>query len=159
MDTQLPRDQSDLSDLERRLAAWQPKSDGLRSDTMLFAAGLAAGRRGPSRLWPAVCALLLVQVVGLAVWLSSERSQRLALATRLGEGASLPDATKMAANDNSLQSGYSPAPNDYLHQRRRLEQDTNDYLTMAMPQRDEVFEQDSPPATILRAGRWSALLE
>jgi hypothetical protein len=159
MDAQLPRDQNDLSEIERRLAAWQPKSDGLRSDAMLFAAGFAAGRRGPSRLWQAVCALLLVQVVGLAVWLSSERSQRLALASQSGQGVSVPTDATRSASVNQSPFVYVPLPNDYLHQRRRWEQDENYHLAMSIPPRPGDVEQEFPQAAILRAGQWSALLD
>ena len=39
-----PEFPGDLSDLERRLASWQPASAGLNADAMLFAAGQAAAR-------------------------------------------------------------------------------------------------------------------
>jgi hypothetical protein len=155
MDAQLPHDQDDLTDIESRLAAWQPKTDGLRSDAMLF----AAGRRGPSRLWPAVCALLLVQVVGLAFWLSSERSQRLGLASQPVQGVSVPASSTLATSGNALQRAYVPLPNDYLHQRRRLEQDADYHLAMSIPPRPGDVEQEFPQAAILRAGQWSDLLE
>ena len=78
MDAKTPRHEDDLSDFERHLAGWQPASDGLNADAMLFAAGQAAGRRGRSQLlWPMLCALLTVQAAGLGVWgLSERRSAR-----------------------------------------------------------------------------------
>ena len=88
MDAKTPRHEDDLSDFERHLAGWQPASDGLSADAMLFAAGQAAGRRGRSQLlWPMLCALLTVQAAGLGVWGLSERAERQALASRLSERA------------------------------------------------------------------------
>src|SRR5262245_2702578 len=83
MDTPFPRHEDDLNDVERRLAAWQPDSGRLDTDAMLFAAGLAAGRRGRGRfLWPALCVVLTLQAAGLGVWGLSERAERLALNVR-----------------------------------------------------------------------------
>ena len=65
MDAHTPRHEDDLSEFERHLAGWQPSSDGLDADAMLFAAGQAAGRRGRSQLlWPVLCALVTVQAAG-----------------------------------------------------------------------------------------------
>ena len=60
----------DLSDLERRLAACAPSSAGLDADAMLFAAGRASARRGPSGiplagLTACLAALAIVLGVGL----------------------------------------------------------------------------------------------
>ncbi len=56
MDALTPNHEDDLSEFERLLAGWQPSSDGLNADAMLFAAGQAAARRGRSqRIWPILC--------------------------------------------------------------------------------------------------------
>ncbi len=45
----------DLTDLERRLSSWEPTTEGLDSDALLFAAGRASARPGLGRfVWPAL---------------------------------------------------------------------------------------------------------
>ena len=58
MDAQTPRHEDDLSDFERHLAGWQPASDGLDADAMLFAAGTSGrpARAEPTALAGVVCA-------------------------------------------------------------------------------------------------------
>jgi hypothetical protein len=120
MHADTPRHEGDLSDFERRLAGWQPAPAGPGADAMLFAAGLAAGRRGRAwLLWPALCALLAVQAAGLTVWALAERGERLALAARLSEQAPVAPAPELAA------PSYTPAPSDYFSLRRLVEQDTD----------------------------------
>jgi hypothetical protein len=133
MDASTARHQDDLSDFERHLAGWQPASDGLNADAMLFAAGQAAGRRERSQLlWPVLCALLTVQSVGLGVWGLSERAERQALAIHLPERTSIHSAspaTVAAVRDSS----YQPSPGDYLSTRRMMEQDPNGWLASQQP--------------------------
>ena len=111
MDANDPRP-DDLSDLERRLSAWQPS-----------AAGRASARGGRGRvLWPLASACLAVLAVVLGVGLAAERAERLELARRLpGPPTSpvpprVPDMGEAAAADPL-------APNAYLHVRRELERD------------------------------------
>jgi hypothetical protein len=148
-----PHNQDDLSDVERRLADWRPAAAGLDADAMLFAAGQATGRRGRGRLlWPALCVLLATQAVMLGAWGLSERSERLALASRLHESApesSAPPATAVAILPKS---SYTPAPDDYFHLRGRTEQDLNRWLTLAHT--DAPAPGTPPPEpTIPRAGQ------
>jgi hypothetical protein len=158
MDTQLPRDQDDMTDFERRLTGWRPQTNGLNADAMLYAAGLAAAERRTSRLWPALCAVLLAQVAGLAAWGISERSERLALSSQLDGNFSSPVATAKVERDDASRRGYTPSPNDYLHQRRRMEHDASYLLAAASPGRFPV-EQGFPPGAVLRAGEWGELLD
>ena len=130
MDTPCPRREDDLSDMERRLSGWQPATDNLHPDAMLFAAGRAAERRSRAALlWPAACVLLAVQGVGLGVWGLREHAECQALASRLHqrdqEAASLAAAAAAEARDVP----YEPAPGDYLSLRHALERDAGGWLT------------------------------
>jgi hypothetical protein len=159
MDKRLPYHQDDLSDIERRLSAWRPNTEGLDVDAVLFAAGIAAGRQGRSRLWPAVFALLIVPMVGLGAWAVSERSGRLALSMELAKHGPSANAAQQSENPSGEYSRYTPSPNDYLHQRRRAEQDASYYVASVTLTRPDVVDPESRPTTILRAGQWSDLLE
>jgi hypothetical protein len=133
MDANSPRHEDDLSKFERFLAGWRPSSDGLDADSMLFAAGQAAGRRGRSQLlWPMLCALLTVQAAGLGVWGLSERAERQALASRLPERAPTQSASP-ATVAVARESSYEPSPGDYLSTRRLMEQDPNGWLASVQP--------------------------
>jgi hypothetical protein len=159
MDAPTPGREDDLSAVERRLAGWQPESGGLHTDALLFAAGHAAGRRGRGPLlWPALCAVLAVQAAGLGVWGLSERAGRLALAGRLPErppDRGTPPPTAVAALP---ESPSAPSPDDYLHLRRRAEQDPNLWLASAQPAGPPA-PGPPPPPVIFRAGQRDDLLE
>jgi len=159
MDAQRPCDQDDLSNVEHRLSEWRPKAEGLNAEAMLFAAGRASGQRPPSRLWMALCGVLIVQVVGLGAWGISERSERLALSSQLADRALSTVETRQAKQDGSSRRSYVPAPDDYLHQRKRMEQDAGYYVAAASPGRIPGLGQKVPPAAILSAGQWSDLLD
>jgi hypothetical protein len=145
MDASTARRQDDLSDFERHLAGWQPASDGLNADAMLFAAGQAAGRRERSQLlWPVLCALLTVQSVGLGVWGLSERAERQALAIHL------PDRTPTQLASPAIvavvrDSSYQPSPGDYLSTRRLMEQDPNGWLASLQPEAGSKALVPPPP--------------
>src|SRR4051794_1228065 len=88
MDTPRPYGKDDLNEIERRLSAWQPATDDLHPDAMLFAAGRAAGRRGRAALlWPALCVVLALQAAGLGLWALTEHAACQALARRLDQRA------------------------------------------------------------------------
>ena len=158
MDEHSPRHQVDLSDCERRLAGWHPASAGLDADAMLFAAGRAAGRRGPGRLlWPALCLLLAAQAVGLGVWGLSQRAEYRALASRLREFAPDPGAPPANAVAVLPESSYTPSPEDYFHLRRRLEQDPDRGLASWQPAGPQAPEQPPPGPPILRVGQRDGL--
>lgn len=160
MDPHPPRHEADLRDIERRLAGWQPAPGTPGADAMLFAAGLAAGRRGRGRLlWPALCALLAVQAAGLVVWGLSERAERQALANQLRErlpGRSVPATTFVAIVPEPT---YTPSPDDYFHLLRRAEQDPGRWLASLPPAAPPALGPPPPQPVILRAGQRDGLLD
>src|SRR5438445_38546 len=129
MDNNMPHP-DDLTELERRLAAWKPAHDGLDHEAMLFAAGRASARPGGGWLaWPILSGSLALAAVALGVWLAAERSERLAPLRKLVEPAlaSTPVVTPMAE---------PLSPNSYLSLRREWEQQAGDWLnrsTAAVP--------------------------
>src|SRR5215472_13840337 len=85
MDTHTPG-QDDLNDFESRLSEWRPDNLNLDPEAMLFAAGIATGRRGHRRiLMPVLCGLLAALAAGFGVWGVSERAERQAMARLLRE--------------------------------------------------------------------------
>jgi hypothetical protein len=161
MDAKTPRHENDLSDFERHLAGWQPASDGLSADAMLFAAGQAAGRRERSRLlWPLLCAFLTVYAAGLGVWGLSERALRQALASRLSDRSpahSASPAPVVVVRDSS--SSYEPAPGDYLSTRRQMEQDPSGWLASRQPAGLQALGPSPPPPAILTPGQRDGLFD
>jgi hypothetical protein len=138
--------EDDLSDLERRLANWQPAAERLDTDSMLFAAGRAAGRRGwGRRLWPACCVLLATQAVGLLVWGLSERAERQVLTDRLHKLPAAHDSPPAPAV--FAEFGYTPSASDYLHLRRAMEQDPSGGQAF-MPPESAPVEQPPEPAIL-----------
>jgi hypothetical protein len=157
MDTHPPSNDDDLSDLECRLANWQPAAERLDADAMLFAAGRAAGRDGIGRLlWPACCVLLAVQAAGLLVWGLGERAERLVLASSLREPPPAPKSPPAPAV--LAEYVYTPSPNDYLHLRRMMEQDPSGGLASLRPDGPPVGPQPPEPA-ILTPGQRDGLLQ
>jgi hypothetical protein len=159
MDTNRTGDEGNLSDLERRLGRWQPDAAGLDADAMLFAAGAASVERGGGqRLWPASCGLLLGLSALLGTWALLERAERQMLAARLGDRTpstvTMPSADFVASG-----SSYTPSPRDYLHLRRRAEQDTSYQLASLQPVRTEAAGAQPPESAILSARQWSDLLD
>ena len=159
MDAKTPRHEDDLSDFERHLAGWQPASDGLSADAMLFAAGQAAGRRGRSQLlWPMLCALLTLQAAGLGVWGLSERAERQVLASRLSERAPTHSASP-APVVVVRESSYEPSPVDYLSTRRQMEQDPNGWLASRQPAGLQALGPSPPSPAILTPRQRDGLFE
>jgi hypothetical protein len=159
MDAHTPDHEDDLSADERRLAAWQPAAGSLDTDAMLFEAGRAVGRGGRGRLlWPALCAFLAVQSVALAVWGLSERAERQALASRLREPAPEPGTSPTPV---AVLPGPAsvPAPDDYAHLRRRMEQDPSRWLAALQPTGPQSVGPPPPEPAIFRAGHSERLLE
>ena len=158
MHADTPRHEDDLSEFERRLAGWQPAPSGAGADAMLFAAGLAAGRRGRTRLlWPAVCALLAVQAAGLTVWALAERGERRALAARLSEQAPAPDAAPTTFVADLPGPSYTPSPSDYFSLWRVVEQDPERGPAAQQPASPQAPAPPPPGPPILRAGQRDGL--
>jgi hypothetical protein len=159
MDAKTPRHEDDLSDFERHLAGWQPASDGLSADAMLFAAGQAAGRRGRSQLlWPMLCALLTAQAAGLGAWGLSERTERQALASRLSERAPTNSASP-APVVVVRESSFEPPSGAYLSTRRQMEQDPNGWLASRQPAALQALGPSPPSPAILTPRQRDGLLD
>jgi len=146
----------DLNNLEQRLAAWQPSSEGTvtEADRLLFAAGRASVAR-LRLLWPAAVASLTLLATGLGVWVASEREQRLILASRLQDLEARPPAVVVQVE---------PAPSEplpaqsYLLLRRRLENDPDGSPPPGVPEPAPAPPPEGPP--ILQVGqrdRWPDL--
>jgi hypothetical protein len=154
----------DLSELERRLSAWEPASNGLDTDAMLFAAGRASARRGMVRFaWPALTAGLTALTVVLGIQLTTERTERLALVERFGQrtpaSASIPSPSPSApVVAPETPTTEEPSPNSYLSAHRALERGLDDWptrvvLSPAVPRQPLV----NPP--ILHVGQRDLLLD
>jgi hypothetical protein len=108
--------EGDLTDLERRLAGWQPASLGRDRDRMLFEAGRAAAR---AEVWARVplasAAALALVAVSLGALLVRERDQRHALEVRIVQQSSLPKpiAPPIEAALSPIVD-RPPAPDSYL---------------------------------------------
>jgi hypothetical protein len=145
--------EDDLRDIERRLSAWRPGSDGLNADAVLFAAGLAAGRRGRQPLVASVAGvLLIVQAIGLGLWGLTERAGRQALAVRLRQSGAVPGASTTSTATATPSSTYTPSPEDYYHLRQEAEQDPGRWLASLHGPEPRTAETSPPEPVILRAG-------
>lgn len=155
MHAEHPDHEDDLNAVERRLAGWRPAGRGLDADAMLFAAGQAAARRGRGRLlWPALCALLAVQVAALSAWGLAERSECRTLASRLRERAPAPDVPPPAPVVQAApEPSYTPSPDDYFHLLRRVEQDPNGWLASTEPTGPPALGPPAPEPPVLKAGQ------
>lgn len=156
MDAHPPRREDDLSEFERRLAGWRPAPGEAGTDAVLYAAGFAAGRGRGRWLWPAVCGLLLVQVIGLGAWGLTERAERLALAARLREP--VPDSVVPLPPDGAEPS-YPPPPDGYFLLRQRMEQDPNRWLASPPPTGVKADGPPPPQPAILRGGQRDVLID
>ena len=155
----------DLNDLERRLSAWQPSSDGLDADAVLFAAGRASSRSSTARfVWPALTSLLTVLTVILSLKLASERDKRSALARRLsGDPPPAPSVNPLpppAANPSPVQSSDPDElpPDSYLASRRALEKGL-DVWPCRVVVRSGPPDPSSADPPVLRLGQRDALLD
>lgn len=160
MDTHSHRP-DDLKDLEQRLSSWQPAADGLDPDAMLFAAGRASAQPGSARLvWPALSGLLSMLCVVLGLWLTAERSERLALARQLREHRSVPvdKAPSSPAADVVPPETEEAAPDSYLASHRALEKGLDAWPVRAVVRAGSP-RSPSPNPSILHAGQRDALLD
>jgi hypothetical protein len=115
----------DMSEVERRLAAWRPATGALDRDRMLYDAGRAAARTdGRIWSWRLAMASLALLTVGLFVLLARERSRgkeleaSLAAATRINPAQPVGELELRA-------SGETPAieavlPSSYFALSARL---------------------------------------
>ncbi len=159
MDAHAPRREDDLSAVEQRLTGWRPGADGLDADAMLFAAGLAAGRRGSGRLLaPVLCGVLAALAAGLGAWGLSERAERRALADRLRSAPTPGAAPAPAVVDVPAPPRESPSAG-YLSLRRRMEQDPGGWLDRPPPPGRKAPEPPPPAPPILTVRPPNGLFE
>jgi hypothetical protein len=160
MDAHTPHHDDELSALERRLIDWRPETKGLDADSMLFAAGLAAGRHDHGRLLgSALCGFLAALAVGLGVWGLTERAERMMLASRLGEFDPAPTASPSMPSLDPSEPSYTPAPADYFSLRRSIYQDPNRWLVSAKPEAPPTVWPPLPEPAILTPRQRDNLLD
>jgi hypothetical protein len=107
-----PHSDDNLSQLERRLAGWQPAAAGLDADALLFAAGRASACPPRRRfVWPALACTLTLLSLGLGSWLAVERGERLTLAQELAQRK--PVETPQVAPVQPM-GNDEPSPASYL---------------------------------------------
>jgi hypothetical protein len=158
MDTNTPRHDDDLNAFERRLAGWQPRSEDLNTDAMLFAAGRAASRRGWRHpIWPALCLLLALQSVGLGLWGASQHAECLALASLLRERSLAPSSSPVTAVAVLHETSSTPSPDGYINLRRQMEQDPERWLASLSPRGSQSLEPPHQPE-VFRVGQSDRLL-
>jgi hypothetical protein len=157
MDTNADRP-DDLSDVERRLSAWQPDSTGLNADAMLFAAGRAAARPGPTRfVWPALTGVMTVLIVVLGVGLANERTARQLLAEQIRQPAPAPSPAPSFI-PTELPTSDEPGPSSLFASHRALEQGLDAWPSRAMV-RVEPPQPPLPDEPVLSVGQRNALLD
>ena len=149
----------DLSEMERRLSAWQPAPEGLDADAMLFAAGRAAVPRSRFRfVWPALTGFLAVLALLFGVWATTERAERLALDRQLRELSPVPpEPVSSPAVPSEPLTADEPIADDWLTARRALENGLE-----AWPPRSidtPVPPGPIPTVPVLMVGQRDALLD
>lgn len=143
--------------LAERLSRFTPDGGGLDRDALLFAAGRASARPGPARfVWPALTAGLAALALALGVWLSAERSERLALAARLRQTAPAPAAVPPPPPAPAQpHTGDDPPASSVFAARHALEQGLDAWPSAAVRANPTGPPQADPP--VLRVGRPDAL--
>jgi hypothetical protein len=160
MDSNSPRHEDDLSDVANRLSSWRPTTDGLDADALLFAAGVAVGRRDRGRVVAlALCGLLAILAVSLGAWGLTERAERQSLASRLRERTPNTGANP-GMNDGLVpEASYASSPDDYFHLYRRLELDPIDSLASTQSTKRPSFGESPPASKILTPRQRDRMLE
>jgi hypothetical protein len=158
MDTHLPAP-GDLNDLERRLSAMRPSTEGLDAGKMLFAAGRASVRPGWGRIaWPVVSACLVFLVATLGVGFAQERAARLELDAQLNRmRPAVVPAPSVEPDSAEFPSSDSPLANSYLAARRTmlLDMDAGPVLAQVRPAEGPSM----PSPAILKANSHDDLLD
>jgi hypothetical protein len=146
MGTPDPDTRDDLTDLERRLAGWQPASDRLDRDRMLFDAGRASARSEiRERAWAACSAILLLVSAGLGVQLVREHARREGL-ERTHATRSQPESPPRTLPPPEI----VPAPDSYLVLTHRLVAGLGDPPPPPSTQHQEAPEGRDSPLSPLR---------
>lgn len=149
----------DWNDIERLLSGIRPSSDGLCSEAMLFAVGLAAGKQATRNPFFAVlCGILALMSVGLAYWGLAERRERMQIARNSPQNDRSPSiaVVREAEPTNSI---YDPSAEDYLSLRREMEADPNRFLVLHTGVSSGPAEAPPPPTGILKAGQRGGILD
>lgn len=132
----------DLSELERRLAAWWPASGGLDRDRMLYEAGRAAARAdGRIHSWRLATAALALLTVGLGSLLAHERSHRRALETPVAIAKPAQPAREIALPASTETPAIEPS--SYLALTLRLSRGNPDISSLDL----ELEPKPHRPAT------------
>ncbi|MHB1561242.1 MAG: hypothetical protein ACYC61_27670 [Isosphaeraceae bacterium] len=148
--------ESDLTALERRLAAWQPAGGALDRDRMLYEAGCAAAD-SRVRSWQIGAAAMLLALAGLGGLLAIEHTQlarerallaqerarlnqvETALAAPLGTTRPVPMTPAPPA---TISTAEPPAPDSYLALSSRL---ARDGAAIAWPEHAPRPAPEQPP--------------
>jgi hypothetical protein len=154
--------QDDLTDIERRLSAWRPNTEGLSREAMLFAAGVADGslRRG-RWLWPTLCAGLAVTTVALGTWVYSEHSELQLLLSRIQRVDERPlhsSAPSIDAPATAREFATLTSSNSYFNLRKHFEQDPAHWLASTESTGPVPLGPAPPEPAILRASQYDVLL-
>ncbi len=154
----------DLSELERRLASWEPDAAGLNCDAVLFAAGRASAGPGQVRfVWPALTACLTVLAVGLGIWLAAERTERLVLAQQLRHPTAVPAPEVSPSPSPPVAPSEplavdDPPPDSFLATHRALEMGLDAWPVRAVVRAETPGTNPLNPQ-VLRVGSRDVLLD
>jgi hypothetical protein len=152
-----PREPKELNEVERLLSNIRPSSDGLHTDAMLFAAGLAAGKgRKAPPVYPVLCGVLMLTVAGLACWGLAERNELMQIARNQPQNDRSPSVAVVRELEPA-KSIYEPSAEDYLSLRREMEADPNRFLVAQAAVISQPADAPPPPARILTAGQRSGI--
>jgi hypothetical protein len=149
-----------LSDVEKRLRAWQPAGTGLDADAMLYAAGKAEARgavRGRA-VWLMVACVLGISTAGFGSQLLVERAERQALAHefRLRSGRPVPPVAPLP---EVPRGGQTMPENGYLGVRNLvLEKGVEAWPVTNLPP-DNPQDPPVPHLPVLQVGSRDGLLE
>jgi hypothetical protein len=154
MDSNSADYQDTLSSLERQLAGWRPDSQGLHTDQMLYAAGVATGKSGQRQAaWAMLCVVLtLVSAISIS-WGLLERSEKRALAIRVQQHDAELSHSATLALAGSASSMYTPTANDYFHLRQRAEKNPGEWLASSQHNGREHSDMLPLNLHILKAGQ------
>jgi hypothetical protein len=153
-------DQEDLSNVERRLAGWNPSVDGLDADAMLFAAGLAAARMGRGKLVaPIMCMFLAAVAAAFCFWALTERSERLDLASRLRARDRVADASQPPPTVARSETLPKLSPFAYYNMRRRIEQEAERSRIAVPPESPQTVPPPAAESAVFKVRQSSRLLD
>jgi hypothetical protein len=149
IDKQRPNHENDMTEFERRLAAWRPAGGTLNRDRMLYSAGRAAAQaEGQNRFWRLATAALVLMSTALAGLLARERSQRFALEKTLVIGHGPAKSLSPAALLAQTPATESLAPNSYFELTAHLMASDLEASALAV---GNDFKPTKPAPSLLRS--------